>query len=150
MSKPKAKKATGLKRDVRAEALMLSRREFLRNLLVGAGAVAVAAALPSTGALRGWEDLPEEVEPPTVEDQVVPRWTRLVGDQDEEGTSLVVDDSACFHANDALLVPRTGEILRVLQVKAHGNVLTVGRATAGTSAAKMLDLDWVLRLRPTG
>lgn len=126
---------------------MLSRREFLRNLLAAAGAAAVASAIPSTGPLKGWEDLPAAVEPPPLEDQAPPRWTRLVGEQDEAGTTLVVDDSACFHANDAILIPRTGEVLRVLSVRANGNVLTVGRGTLDSIPHQTLDLDWVLRLR---
>ena len=128
----------------------LTRRQFLLRasaLLAAVPQVArtIVEALERTPA--GPADLLPDPMDGLVEPETVSRWTRVLNlnGYDAGATSIVVDDSALFRCDDGILVARTGEVMRVLAVD-DGKTLTVERGVAGP-AARLFDLDWLLRLR---
>lgn len=59
-------------------------------------------------------------------------------------TALVVDDDAEYaRVNCLLLIPRTGEVVRVTANAGNGTGLTISRGFAGTTAAAILDNDQI-------
>lgn len=130
----------------------LTRRQFLvRASLVLAATPTLSRVLREAAARAPEEpgDLQPEPMEGLVEPEAVSRWTRVDAgsDLDASVTSIVVDDSALFRCDDGLVVARTGEVMRVLAVN-DGKTLTVERGV-GTTAHRLFDLDWLLRLRTT-
>ena len=130
----------------------LTRRQFLSRaaaLLASAPLVSetLRDALARTPVEPG--DLQPEPMEGLVEPEAVSRWTRVNAGSDLAATvtSIVVDDSALFRCDDGIVVARTGEVMRVLAVN-DGKTLTVERGV-GTTAHRLFDLDWLLRLRTT-
>jgi hypothetical protein len=79
------------------------------------------------------------------EDQDIPLWSQINGGTlTSGGTTWTVDDGTIFYADARVIVSRTGEIAKVSSVST--NDLTVVRAQQGTSAAALLDNDYVLVL----
>lgn len=69
------------------------------------------------------------------------RWSRLNEALDNSETAIDVDDGTMFRADDMVLVPITGEIVKVSSIS--GNTLTVVRAQMGTTATAAADDAWV-------
>ena len=79
------------------------------------------------------------------EDQDIPLWSQINGGNLASGdTSLTVDDGTVYYADARAIFSRTGEIIKVSSVST--NTLTVVRAQQGTSAAALLDNDYLLVL----
>ncbi len=79
------------------------------------------------------------------EDQDIPLWSQINGGNLASGdTSLTVDDGSVYYADARAIFSRTGEIIKVSSVST--NTLTVVRAQQGTSAAALLDNDYLLVL----
>ena len=70
------------------------------------------------------------------EDEPFPYWDAIddVAGYSDSDTALTVDNGGYFASNKLVLVPRTGEIFLVTSVS--GDVLTVVRGAAGTTALK--------------
>lgn len=120
-----------------------SRRSFLQSL---AAFVGTAAVTPLLGApkIPGWEDLPEEFPGEESLPKSKPRWTQITIAV-SEGETIIYVDGMIFHGDEAVFVPRTGELMRVVGIEDRGS-LTVARGTAGTTACALLAHDWVLRI----
>lgn len=69
------------------------------------------------------------------------RWQRSAEAMTNSETDFSVDDGTPFRASDVCLVARTGEMFKVTSVA--GNVLTITRGYAGSTAAAFNDNDWV-------
>lgn len=69
------------------------------------------------------------------------RWTRVAEDMTSSETDCTVDDGSMFRVDDMVLVPITGEIVRVSAISA--NVLTIVRAQMGTTGTAFSDNDWM-------
>ena len=79
------------------------------------------------------------------EDQDIPLWSQINGGNLGSGdTSLTVDDGTIYYTDARAIFSRTGEIIKVSTVVT--NTLTVVRAQQGTSAAALVDNDYLLVL----
>lgn len=65
------------------------------------------------------------------------RWSKTTAAYTAGDTNLGVDQSKKFSIGDVILVPRTGERMRVTAVNDGSNVITVTRAVGGTTAAAL-------------
>lgn len=61
-------------------------------------------------------------------------------------TTLKLDNEEYFEATDILLVPRTGEVLRVTALSATDSTITVTRSWGATAGAALVDNDEVVKL----
>jgi len=128
---------------------VLTRRSFLVRAAAALAAVPVlASALREAAAKELPEEIPDAGNEYLVEIESPPAWTRMSGGFDEYVTTITIDDAAIFQAGDGAFVPRTNELLRVVQVVGSRGIV-VERGVA-TTPSKMLDLDWVLRLPLAG
>lgn len=130
----------------------LTRRQFLsRAAALLASAPLVSETLRDALARTPAEpaDLQPEPMDGLVEPEVESRWTRVraEGGLLASATSIDVDDTVPLRCDDGILVARTGEVMRILAVN-DGTTLTVERGV-GTTAERLFDLDWLLRLRTT-
>lgn len=88
----------------------------------------------------------ESFEVKHLEDEPVPEWDAVNDgtDMSDSDTAMVVDNGPYHRVGDVILVPRTGEVVRVTAVST--NTLTVVRGYGGTTAAIILDDDPILNL----
>ena len=75
------------------------------------------------------------------EDEPFPYWDAVNygSGYNSSATSVVVDNGSYFGSANLVLLPRTGEIVRVSSVSS--NTLTITRAAAGSTAAAIVDGD---------
>lgn len=75
------------------------------------------------------------------EDEPFPYWDAIddVSGYNNSATAITVDNGSYFGSSNLVLIPRTGEIMRVTSVSS--DVLTVTRGAGGSSAAAILDND---------
>ena len=75
------------------------------------------------------------------EDEPFPYWDAINygSGYNSSATSVVVDNGGYFGSSNLVLIPRTGEIVRVTAVST--NTLTITRAAGGSTAAAIVDGD---------
>jgi len=75
------------------------------------------------------------------EDEPFPYWDAINygSGYNSSATSVVVDNGGYFGSSNLVLIPRTGEIVRVTSVSS--NTLTITRAAGGSTAAAIVDGD---------
>ena len=75
------------------------------------------------------------------EDEPFPYWDAINygSGYSDSATSVVVDNGGYFGSSNLVLIPRTGEIVRVTAVST--NTLTITRAAGGSTAAAIVDGD---------
>jgi len=80
------------------------------------------------------------------EEDLLGYWTQINNSAgyNNAATSIAVDDGSIFAAKDILKLPRTGEIMLVTDVIT--NTITVVRGYGETSAAAILDNDYIVQL----
>lgn len=80
------------------------------------------------------------------EDQDIPLWSQVNGGTLTSGTTTItVDDGTVFFADARCIIPRTGEVFLVGAVSTN-DLTGCSRGHSGTSAAALLDNDYVLVL----
>jgi len=76
------------------------------------------------------------------EDDLYPKWDKVVGAQTDTDTRIEVQTASIFAVHDVVKVPRTGEVMLVTAV--GSNYIDVIRGYGVTAAAAINDQDWLL------